>query len=207
MSLHRRLPRALKTCYNGSYSINILEFRKYSSESWSEANELFNYTTGRWLWNEPAQLAARRVSFNIPALQDAACRATGTAKCLSISKIGEGNYNKAYRLEMENGRHVIAKVPHPNAGPKELTTASEVATMEFVREVLGLPVPKVLDWSAAEGNAVQAEYIIMEEAQGSQLHEVWQDLPLPVKCEIVKQFVDIESKLLSLSFDRYDPTH
>ena len=108
---------------------------------------------------------------------------------------------------MENGRHVIAKVPHPNAGPKELTTASEVATMEFVRDVLGLPVPKVLDWSAAEGNAVQAEYIIMEEAQGSQLHEVWQDLPLPVKCEIVKQFVDIESKLLSLSFDRYDPTH
>jgi hypothetical protein len=196
--------RPLKS-YHNSIHPNIA-VRKHSSHTRSEPNDLFTYTTGRWLWNSPAQLSARRVSFNVPALQDAACRATGTKKCLSLSKIGEGNYNKAYRLEMENGRHVIAKVPHPNAGPKGLTTASEVATMEFVREVLGVPVPRVLDWSATEEGDVGAEYIIMEEAQGEQLHEVWQDLSLPVKFEIVEQVVEIESKLLSLSFDRYDPT-
>ena len=68
--------------------------------------------------------------------------------------------------------------------------------------MLQLPVPKVLAWSATNENPVQAEYIIMEEAKGSQLHEVWQDLSLPTKTEIIGQFVDIESKLLSLSFDR-----
>jgi hypothetical protein len=196
--------RPLKSCHNIAHP--NLTSRKYSSHAPSKTNDLFTYTTGRWLWNSPAQLSARRVSFNPTALQDAACRATGTSKCLSLSKIGEGNYNKAYRLEMEDGRCVIAKVPHPNAGPKGLTTASEVATMDFVREVLGVPVPKVLGWSAMEGNAVGAEYIIMDEARGEQLSGVWGDLELRVKCGIVEQVVEIERKLLSVSFDRYDQT-
>ena len=200
MPLHQCLPRLLKT-YHTTTHPNI-SFRYHSSQS--EINHLFNYTTGRWLWNEHAQLAARRVSFNIPALQDAACRATSTSKCLSLSKIGEGNYNKAYRLVMDDGQRVVAKVPHPNAGPKGLTTASEVATMEFVREVLVVPVPRVLAWSAEEGGEVGAEYIIMEEAQGRQLSGVWGDLPLQVRCGIVEEVVEVERKMLSLSFDKYD---
>ena len=173
-----------------------------STDSKIDSNPLFSYTGGRWLWNEREQLDARYCHFDVTSLQKAACEAVGNKKCISFNKIGEGNYNKAYRLEMEDGQRVIAKVPHPNAGPRILTTSSEVATMDFVRTVLQLPVPKVLAWSATNENPVQAEYIIMEEAKGSQLHEVWQDLSLPTKTEIIGQFVDIESKLLSLSFDR-----
>lgn len=103
---------------------------------------------------------------------------------------------------MNDGQKVIVKIPHPNAGPSVLTTASEVATMEFVRTVLDIPVPRVLAWSATEQNPVKAEYIIMEEARGSPLHEIWQDLSLRVKCDIVRQFVDIERKLLSVSFQK-----
>ena len=105
---------------------------------------------------------------------------------------------------MDDGQRVVAKVPHPNAGPKGLTTASEVATMEFVREVLVVPVPRVLAWSAEEGGEVGAEYIIMEEAQGRQLSGVWGDLPLQVRCGIVEEVVEVERKMLSLSFDKYD---
>lgn len=60
---------------------------------------------------------------------------------ISFTKIGEGNYNKAYCLEMEDRRKVIAKVPHPNAGPRVITTSSEVATMDFARTILKIPVP------------------------------------------------------------------
>jgi len=74
---------------------------------------------------------------------------------------------------MNDGQRVIAKVPHPNAGPQVLTTASEVPTMEFAQTVLSLPVPQVLASSATDQNPVQAEYIIIEEARGSQLHKVW----------------------------------
>jgi hypothetical protein len=76
--------------------------------------------------------------------------------------------------------------------------------MEFARTVLNIPVPKVLAWSATEQNPVQAEYIIMEEARGSQLHEVWQGLSLRTKSDIIRGFVDVEKKLLSFSFDKYD---
>jgi hypothetical protein len=165
-----------------------------------DMNPLFCYTNGRWLWNEREQLEARYRRFDVPSLQQAACQAVGANKCISFKKIGEGNYNKPYRLEMEDGQKVIAKVPHPNAGPRILTTASEVATMEFVRTILNIPVPRVLAWSATDQNPVQAEYIIMKEARGSQLHEIWQDLSLRRKSDIIHEFVDVERELLSVSF-------
>jgi hypothetical protein len=168
----------------------------------TDKNPLFCYTSGRWLWNQREQLEARYRRFDVPSLQQAACQAVGADKCISFEKIGEGNYNKAYRLEMEDGQKVIAKVPHPNAGPQILTTASEVATMEFARTILNIPVPQILAWSASDQNPVQAEYIIMEEARGSQLHEVWQDLPLRKKTDIIREVVEIEKKLLSVSFEK-----
>ncbi|PGH13105.1 hypothetical protein AJ80_06477 [Polytolypa hystricis UAMH7299] len=81
-----------------------------------------------------------------------------------MTKIGEGNFNKVFRLQMNDGAVAIARMPHPNAGPSQYTTASEVATMEFARPVLDIPVPKVLAWSATSDNAIGSEYIIMEEA-------------------------------------------
>lgn len=168
----------------------------------AEMDPLFCYTTGRWLWNEQEQLQARYRRFDVPSLQQAACQAVGAKQCISFEKIGEGNYNKAYRLEMDDGQKAIAKIPHPNAGPRVLTTASGVATMEFVSTVLKIPVPRVLAWSATDQNPVQAEYIIMEEARGSRLHEVWRDLPIETKCAIVREFVEFERKLLSSSFEK-----
>lgn len=73
-----------------------------SSLPGEEADPLFRYTSGRWLWNEQEQLRLRCRRFNVPKLQQAACRAVGANTCTSLEKIGEGNYNKAYRLE--NGR-------------------------------------------------------------------------------------------------------
>jgi hypothetical protein len=71
------------------------------------------------------------------------------------------------------------------------------------RTILGIPVPKVLAWSGKAGNPVGSEYILMEEATGRQLGEVWDDLKLADKLKIVEEIVAIEEKLLSLSFTRY----
>ncbi|KAF2454103.1 kinase-like domain-containing protein [Lineolata rhizophorae] len=171
----------------------------------TKTSSLFRYTSGRWLWNEREQLESRHRRFDIPSLQQVACRAVGATQCVSLEKIGEGNYNKAYRLVMKDGQKVIAKIPHPNAGPPMLTTASEVAMMEFARTVLSLPAPKVLAWNATDQNPIGAEYIIMEEAKGSQLHDIWKNLPLRAKCDIIHKIVDVENKLLSVSFDNVIP--
>ncbi|KAF2235077.1 hypothetical protein EV356DRAFT_523458 [Viridothelium virens] len=152
--------------------------------------------------DERKQLDARYRRFDVAGLQRVACQAIGANRCNSLEKVGEGNYNKAYRLAMENGQRVIAKIPHPNAGPPAFTTASEVATMEFASTILSIPMPKVLAWSATDQNPVDTEYIIMEEAKGSPLQEVWHDLQLRTKRDIIHEIIDVERKLLSVSFDR-----
>lgn len=166
-----------------------------------ETDSVFNYTSGRWLWNEEAQLAARSISFNVEALKQTACRALHAQSCASLQKIGEGGFNKALRLTMDDGRTIIAKLPHPNAGPAKLTTSSEVATMEYARSVLNLPVPKVLSWSSTKDNSVESEYILMEEAKGSQLSSVWHGLSVKRKVDVIREIVDIEAQMMSTPFD------
>ena len=182
--------------------------RGYSvqSQAPAETSPLFSYTSGRWFWNEREQLKSRYRRFDVPKLEEAACRAVGATQCVSLEKIGEGNCNKAYRIVTEDGQKVIAKIPHPNAGPPMLTTASEVATMEFARTILDLPVPKVLAWNASDQNPVGAEYIIMEEAKGAPYCEVSQSFKLAERCETIHKIVDIERTLLSVSFEKYVPS-
>lgn len=49
-----------------------------------------------------------------------------------MTKIAEGGFNKIFRIVMDNNSTVIARIPYPNVGRSCKTTASEVATMEFV---------------------------------------------------------------------------
>ena len=97
-----------------------------------DEEDLHRYTSGRWLWNEAAQLSARRVDFNFEALQRVAAEAIGARACVDVTKMTEGNFNKVFLMEMDDGRQVIAKLPNPNVGPAGIITASEVATMDFV---------------------------------------------------------------------------
>jgi hypothetical protein len=93
---------------------------------------LFRYTSGRWLWNEETQLAARYVKFDVEALCRVAADSVGSHSCSDITKLTEGNFNKVLLLTMDDGKEVIAKIPNPNAGRAHFVTSSEVATMDFV---------------------------------------------------------------------------
>ena len=67
-------------------------------------------------------------------------------------------------------------MPFPVMGPEYLTTASEVATMDFVRTELGLPAPEVLAWSSDKTKTdVNAEFIMYEKVGGRPLQSVWSE--------------------------------
>ena len=74
----------------------------------------------------------RYVQFNVNELARCAAEAVGAESCVEISKYPYDIYNKSMLLIMNNGSQVVAKVPNPNAGLPHFTTASEVATMDFV---------------------------------------------------------------------------
>lgn len=183
----------------------------------SQYQDFFRYTSGRWVWDEEQQLLDRYIRFNVPELQRVAATSVGAKECVSMTKLAEGSFNKVFRLIMDNGSVVIARIPNPNAGPSYYTTASEVATMDFVRmpfqypferlltnnqarTILEIPVPEVYAWSASVSNPVGAEYIIMEEVVGRQAADSWNTTELEDKVSIMKELISIEKKLLSVSF-------
>lgn len=106
-------------------------------------------------------------------------------------------------LRARNGREVIARIPTPIAGPSHYTTASEVATMDFLRTVLKLPVPTVLAYSTTSDNPAGAEYILMERVEGESLSSRWLFLTTDEVKDVMTQIADIERKIFDFHFPAY----
>ncbi|EPQ51183.1 hypothetical protein GLOTRDRAFT_141032 [Gloeophyllum trabeum ATCC 11539] len=169
-----------------------------ASSTSSEYEHFYRYTSGRWIHNEEAQLAARYTRFNVDALKSIAVSAGHADSVTRIVKLAEGAYNKVFLLTLDNSREIIARIKTPHAGPAHLVTASEVATMDFVRSHLGVPVPAVLSWSShSEQTPVKAEYIIMEKAPGIEVSTVWDKLSRRQQRELVINWLEIEKRLMA----------
>lgn len=82
--------------------------------------------------DEKNQIDRRYTRFNMNELARIAARSVGSKSCVSIRKCLDGMCNKCFVLTMDDGQEVVVKVPNPNAGVSHFTTASEVATMDFV---------------------------------------------------------------------------
>ena len=164
---------------------------------------LYRHTSGRWLWNEKLQLACRRRKFNVTELAQAAVPVAGSRSCVGLAKLSEGSFNKAFLLTMDDGKEIVAKLPNPNAGYEHFTTASEVATMDYARNVLGVPVPQVYAWSSSLDNPVGAEYILMEKCSGIELHKVWDTITDRQKAAIIHKLVSYEAAFASSKLPMY----
>ncbi|KAG6063446.1 hypothetical protein E4U32_001241 [Claviceps aff. humidiphila group G2b] len=151
-----------------------------------------------------SEVIQRHCEFNVSELARRAAQAVQADRCLSIKKYPDGMYNRTLLLTMDNGKEVVAKVPNPNAGQPHLTTASEVATMKFVREVLSTDVPQVYDWSSkAQETPVGAEFILMEKLNGMELEEVWPDMDLQGRLDVVKAVAAYQESWASVSFEQF----
>ena len=98
---------------------------------------------------------------------------------------------------MDDGFEVVAKVLYRNTAPSRYLTASEVATMDFIRRQFNIPVPTLFAWSPeTEGNPVGTEYIVMEKANGKSLGDIWWSLGPKQLLKVITQLVQYEAKLL-----------
>ncbi|KAL4969558.1 uncharacterized protein BDV14DRAFT_187118 [Aspergillus stella-maris] len=139
---------------------------------------LFRFTRARFLTDESRELAQRHAPFNVDELAKLAVRAAEATS---------------------NGR----KVPNPNAGLRHYTTASEVATMDFIRRVLDIPVPKIFSWNSSTNNPVGAEYILMENARGVSLSKIWNNLDLDLRFKVLKKIAMYQHAWSNISFSKY----
>ncbi|KAE8374444.1 kinase-like domain-containing protein [Aspergillus bertholletiae] len=167
----------------------------------TESSELFEYTSGRWIYNEAVRLAERRRVFNVPELKRLAAESVnqGVNDVARFEKLAEGGFNRTFLVTMNDGFQFIARVPYPITEPKYFVVASEVATLDFLR-LHGLPVPKVFGYSATTENAAGTEYIFLEYIHGRDLSDLWFDLSEDACSTIIKNIVDLEARLFRLQF-------
>ncbi|KAF1960787.1 phosphotransferase enzyme family protein [Byssothecium circinans] len=171
---------------------------------WNSNDEFFKFTRGRFIVDEAENLRKREIRFDLNKLASIAGDSIGAKQCISIKKYPDGMFNKAFLMSMDDGREVVAKVPNPNAGVPHFTTASEVATMDFARKVLGTPAPRVYSWnSQAKSHPVGAEFIIMEKIEGVPLSQVWDTMLLPQKLQVLLAMTRLQNQWLSVSFSHY----
>ncbi|KAF5319171.1 hypothetical protein D9619_008839 [Psilocybe cf. subviscida] len=175
----------------------IRRIRTLSTMALSSEN-FFKYTSGRFIHDQEHHEALHYRRFNVDALKEDISRSTGAASVMDMSKLSEGRCNKVFQVQLADSQKVIARIPMPFAGPQHLVTASEVATMTFLRNRLGLTqVPRIISWlSRASETPVGAEYIVMDVADGIELGAVWEILTMHQKIHVVLEWVKFEWKVI-----------
>ncbi|EME42126.1 hypothetical protein DOTSEDRAFT_45678 [Dothistroma septosporum NZE10] len=165
------------------------------------SERLFQYTSGRWLYNEKKRFEERERVFNVSELKRLAAEAVSrdVNDIIHFDKIGEGAANRAFIIGMRDGFSVVARIPYVITNPRSLLVASEAATMTFLHSK-GLPVPKVYGYSATYDNAAGVEYIFMEHSHGLKLSSIWFEETSEQRRKFVASLVDLERRMGAISF-------
>ncbi|OAP64545.1 hypothetical protein AYL99_00517 [Fonsecaea erecta] len=151
----------------------------------------------RWLWDERRRREEHTLKIDLGALEHVVRQATGSTAGVAVrfEKLTEGGSSKVL-LAVVGKQRVIVKIPDPVVSPR-LATASEVATLEFLRSELEVPVPKVFSWKDNSDNPVGCEYIVMEEAQGKALNTTWSRLNMDAKFTVVDEVLSIHKRFIT----------
>ncbi|KAF2007627.1 hypothetical protein P154DRAFT_383617, partial [Amniculicola lignicola CBS 123094] len=108
---------------------------KVSSSISDPEHTFYNYTSGRWLYNERLRLSERRRRFDIHELCQAVANSVGrsTDDITTFAKIAEGGSYRIFEATFQDRMNVIVRLPYPSTVPREYGIVSEVATMEYLR--------------------------------------------------------------------------
>ncbi|CAG8290996.1 unnamed protein product [Penicillium olsonii] len=174
--------------------------RGISPCAWTKP-DLFEYTSGRFLFNEELRRVERRIQFDVNALARAACHSVGrhVNDVASITKLAEGGFNRVLQVTFDDGYAILARLPYKSTVPKHHAVASEAATLALLR-AHGVPVPKVLAYSPNNTNAVGTEYMILEKLEGTPLSEQWFSMDTKTRVKVMRQIVDLERQFMSIEF-------
>ena len=107
------------------------------------------------------------------------------AECgLNVTFLAKGGFNKVYTVAASyDGIDPQLSYVFRVTLPVEpfYKTASEVATLSYIREHTSVPVPHVIAHSSTADNELGYEWILMEKIPGVSLKSVWQDMDTETK--------------------------
>ncbi|KAG2022009.1 hypothetical protein GB937_004103 [Aspergillus fischeri] len=101
----------------------LLKQRPFKNYITKSDSDLFNYTSGRWIYNETLRLLERQLFFNVAQLNRIASASIGRPEqdVTCFRKLAEGGYSRAFEITMRDGTQVVARLPYPSTEPRILT--------------------------------------------------------------------------------------
>lgn len=122
------------------------------------------------------------------------------AEChLVVNFFSEGAFNKLYAIAVsdDGGNLESTQYIFRATSPVEpfYKTASEVATLSYIRERTSIPVPRVIAHNSTEENELGCEWILMERVPGVALANVWSDIDLETKSRETKLIAEFARQL------------
>ena len=108
---------------------------------------------------------------------------------IAVAFFAEGAFNKLYTINVAAGnvpgpRQYIFRVTSPVE--PFYKTASEVATLSYIREYTSIPVPRVIAHCSTTDNELGCEWILMEKVPGVTLDSIWSGLDMEMKNRVTK---------------------
>ncbi|KAB8069206.1 kinase-like domain-containing protein [Aspergillus leporis] len=158
---------------------------------------------GRWLRRDKVERASRYISFNFEALCRKILELSPEASTITSCQKLEGGFNRVFIFELNNSKRIVARLPFSLAGPAQLTTSSEIATIRYLQTKTTIPIPRILDWccdATSIDNSIGSEYIIMEHAAGVQLHKKWQEMAGDQRVRCIDAIYQKAKEVVDLQF-------
>lgn len=104
---------------------------------------------------------------------------------LNVTFLAEGAFNKVYTIVTSDSGGVESQLPYVFRAtlPVEpfYKTASEVATLSYIREHTSVPVPRIIAHSSTADNELGFEWILMEKIPGVSLKSIWGEMDMETK--------------------------
>ncbi|KAK2811483.1 hypothetical protein FQN50_002106 [Emmonsiellopsis sp. PD_5] len=110
----------------------------------------------------------------------------------------QGAFNKLYKVDTDKGTFLM-RVSLP-VDPHYKTT-SEIATIDYMREEIGIPVPGIIAFDESTDNDLEFEWILMELMPGQPLRRKWRKMAMGAKEDLIKQLASYQAKLFEKRFD------
>ena len=111
-------------------SILFIRSRANTSDTTLDVDP-YSYTSGRWLNRDILERESRYIQFDFAALCKKAVELCPGARRVLRYEKKEGGFNRSFIIIMDDGTKIVARLPTSIAGPRRLTTNSEVATMTY----------------------------------------------------------------------------
>ncbi|KAF7117345.1 hypothetical protein CNMCM5793_006094 [Aspergillus hiratsukae] len=103
---------------------------------------------------------------------------------LEVTLLAQGGFNKIYDVKIDNEMLIMRLALPVDPFHK---TASEVATMDWIRRTTNLPVPSIISYQASRDNLLGFEWILMTKIPGEPLGEIWKSVSFSAKTRLVKE--------------------